>query len=75
MPFLRWNTLMRGKTKMFKTILRKLAGDEQGATAIEYGLIVALVALGAVTAMSRLGGSSQGGLQATADAISRAIAG
>lgn len=60
---------------MIKTIVRKLAQDEQGATAIEYGLIVALIAISCVTAMSKLGGSSQGGLQATADAISNAIAG
>ncbi|MFM5883747.1 MAG: Flp family type IVb pilin [Novosphingobium sp.] len=60
---------------MFKTILRKLAGDEQGATAIEYGLLVAMIAIAAVAAMSKLGGSSKGGLQATADTISNAIAG
>lgn len=58
---------------MFKTMLRSLARDERGATAIEYGLILALVALGAVVAMSKLGGSSSGGLKATADAISNAV--
>ncbi|WP_296678819.1 Flp family type IVb pilin [Novosphingobium sp.] len=58
---------------MFKLMLQNLARDERGATAIEYGLIVALIAIGAVAAMSKLGGSSKGGLQATADAISNAI--
>ena len=34
----------------------KLARDEQGATAIEYGLIAALIAVAAITAMNSLGG-------------------
>lgn len=33
----------------------KLARDEQGATAIEYGLIAALIAVAAMTAMQSLG--------------------
>ena len=33
----------------------KLARDEQGATAIEYGLIAALIAVAAITAMQGLG--------------------
>ena len=33
----------------------KLLRDEQGATAIEYGLIAALIAVAAITAMSSLG--------------------
>ena len=34
----------------------KLLRDEQGATAIEYGLIAALIAVAAITAMQSLGG-------------------
>jgi pilus assembly protein Flp/PilA len=34
---------------------RKLCRDERGATAIEYGLIAALIAVAAITAMSSLG--------------------
>ncbi len=34
---------------------RKLRRDEEGATAIEYGLIAALIAVAAITAMSSLG--------------------
>jgi len=41
---------------MFK-ILRKLRKDEQGATAIEYGLIAALIAVAAITAMTAVGTS------------------
>ena len=33
----------------------KLARDEQGATAIEYGLIAALIAVAAIAAMGSLG--------------------
>ena len=33
----------------------KLIRDEQGATAIEYGLIAALIAVAAITAMNSLG--------------------
>ena len=33
----------------------KLIRDEQGATAIEYGLIAALIAVAAITAMSNVG--------------------
>ena len=38
--------------KFFKNLLR----DEAGATAIEYGLIAALIAVAAISAMSTLGG-------------------
>ena len=34
----------------------KMIRDEQGATAIEYGLIAALIAVAAITAMQGLGG-------------------
>jgi pilus assembly protein Flp/PilA len=36
-------------------ILRKIFRDNKGATAIEYGLIAALIAVAAITAMSSLG--------------------
>lgn len=39
--------------KFFNKLLR----DEQGATAIEYGLIAALIAVAAITAMQSLGNS------------------
>lgn len=35
--------------------MNKLLRDEAGATAIEYGLIAALIAVAAITAMSTLG--------------------
>ncbi|RPF70573.1 Flp family type IVb pilin [Aurantiacibacter spongiae] len=36
-------------------IFHDLARDEQGATAIEYGLIAALIAVAAITALQSLG--------------------
>ncbi len=37
-------------------ILRKLSRDEAGATAIEYGLIAALIAIAAIAALTNVGG-------------------
>jgi pilus assembly protein Flp/PilA len=37
------------------SFFRKLAGDNAGATAIEYGLIAALIAVAAIGAMQGLG--------------------
>ena len=37
--------------------LRNLADNNEGATAIEYGLIAALIAVAAITAMGSLGNS------------------
>lgn len=37
------------------TIFRKLLENKKGATAIEYGLIAALIAVAAITAMQSLG--------------------
>lgn len=44
------------RNAMFR-LLRKLRQDEHGATAIEYGLIVALIAVAALIAMSAVGTS------------------
>ena len=37
------------------TFFKNLVRDEQGATAIEYGLIAALIAVAAIAAMTTLG--------------------
>ena len=39
------------------SLVKSLARDESGATAIEYGLIAALVAIAAIGGMSLLGSS------------------
>lgn len=38
-----------------KTIMKRFAADESGATAIEYGLIASLVAVAIITALTTLG--------------------
>ena len=38
------------------TLVRKILKNSKGATAIEYGLIAALIAVAAISAMSTLGG-------------------
>jgi pilus assembly protein Flp/PilA len=38
-----------------KIILRELIGDTSGATAIEYGLMAALISVAAITAMGSVG--------------------
>jgi len=39
------------------SFIRKMIKDKKGATAIEYGLIAALIAVAAITAMQGLGTS------------------
>ncbi|HUQ14181.1 MAG TPA: Flp family type IVb pilin [Novosphingobium sp.] len=47
--------------------LNKLIRDEAGATAIEYGLIAALIAVAAITAMQGLGNELTTTFQTTSD--------
>lgn len=41
-------------------VIKKIFKNEDGATAIEYGLIAALIAVAAITAMTSLGGNLAG---------------
>ena len=43
-----------------KTAIVRFMKDEEGATAIEYGLIAGLVAVGIITALTALGGDLSG---------------
>lgn len=43
-----------------RTNMRRLRADRRGATAIEYGLIAALIAVAIVSALSSLGGGVGG---------------
>ncbi|PKB25677.1 pilus assembly protein Flp/PilA [Novosphingobium kunmingense] len=47
---------------MFKTTLHNLARDDRGATAIEYGLIVAMIAIACIAAFDKLGNGANGSL-------------
>ena len=52
--------------------LNKLIRDEAGATAIEYGLIAALIAVAAITAMQGLGNELQTTFNTTSSAMGAA---
>ena len=54
--------------------INKLIRDDAGATAIEYGLIAALIAVAAITAMQGLGSQLQRTFTTTAGALSTANA-
>jgi pilus assembly protein Flp/PilA len=51
------------------SIFRKLMSDNDGATAIEYTLIVALISVGAITAMGTVGSKVSNVLSNTANAM------
>jgi pilus assembly protein Flp/PilA len=51
------------------TTLRRLRSDETGATAIEYGLIAALIAVAAITALQATGNSLSGTLTTASNAM------
>jgi pilus assembly protein Flp/PilA len=56
-----------------KDLSSRFARDERGGTAIEYGLIATLVAVGALAGMMALGGGVSGSWGATAQAIVNAM--
>ena len=47
----------------------RFSNDEKGATAIEYGLLCAMMALACITAFTAVGGSSSGAWSATANRV------
>jgi pilus assembly protein Flp/PilA len=55
-------------------VITKLFHDDAGATAIEYGLIAALIAVAAITAMNGLGTELKATFNATSKAMSTADA-
>lgn len=52
-----------------RTALRKLARDEKGATAIEYGLIAALIAVVCIGAFQMIGKNLEGTLTEVGNAL------
>ncbi|MGE3692175.1 MAG: Flp family type IVb pilin [Novosphingobium sp.] len=54
--------------------INKLLRDEAGATAIEYGLIAALIAVAAIAAMQGLGGALKSTFNNTSSAMTTASA-
>ena len=55
-------------------IFRKLARDESGATALEYGLIAGFVSVAAVSGFNALGDSIEGVFTAVTTAINKSAA-
>ncbi len=51
------------------TFINKMLRDEAGATAIEYGLIAALIAVAAIAAMQGLGGALKTTFQNTSSSM------
>ena len=51
------------------TMLRKLRADKRGATAIEYGLICALIVVAMIGGLSSLGGGTLGMWTGIADKV------
>ncbi len=56
-------------------ILKKIRKDESGATAIEYGLIAALVSVAAIGALTAMGGSLQNMFTTVSNALTAAVGG
>jgi pilus assembly protein Flp/PilA len=52
-----------------RNFFKKLRENEAGATAIEYGLIAALVAVAAITGMSAIGKGLQSNFQTVASKL------
>lgn len=45
---------------MLLGLIRKIAGDVRGATAVEYGLIVAIIVIGIISALMGLASATTG---------------
>ncbi len=54
--------------------LQSFCGDESGATAIEYGLIAALVSVAAISALTAMGNSLQIMFGSVANTLASAVA-
>ncbi len=54
-------------------ILKKIRKDESGATAIEYGLIAALVSVAAIAALGTMGTSLRTMFETVSAALAKAV--
>ncbi len=55
-------------------LLKNLWNDESGATAIEYGLIAALVSVAAIGALTAMGASLESMFTTVSDSLATAVA-
>ena len=60
---------------MLRKNFTQLLADESGATAIEYGLIAALVSVAAIGALSAMGTSLEGIFTTVSDQLGSAVTG
>jgi pilus assembly protein Flp/PilA len=60
---------MRKTSKVDLTNVKNYMEDEEGATAVEYGMLVALIAAMIVTVVGLLGGQIQAAFQSIVDAL------
>ncbi len=58
---------------MNSKLITTFLSDESGATAIEYGLIAALVSVAAITALTAMGGSLDAMFTAVSTALNGAV--
>jgi len=56
--------------RMLQPILQRLRADQRGATAIEYGLIAALIAIGIIAGVRGLGTQIGSGFAAASSGMS-----
>ena len=56
-----------------QNFVTRFKNDESGATAIEYGLIAALIAVGIIAAATRLGGSLSTNFNEISDSVDAAV--
>jgi len=56
-----------------RRFIARFKADQSGATAIEYGLICALIFLAIVTSISALANSHNGGFAATVEKLTNAM--
>ena len=52
-----------------RNFIKNFANDESGATAIEYGLIAALIAVAIIAAVGALGGKLKGTFESVTDGM------
>lgn len=56
-----------------RKLLQAYLADESGATAIEYGIIAALVGLGMIAGLNTLGGDNEGAWIGLSDDVKEAM--
>lgn len=63
------NSVMVSMLAFVAGVKNRLTGEEKGATAVEYGLMVALIVIAAIAGITAVGGS----LQTLFDGISKQL--